>query len=93
MLELRYTQLGSQSLPQKRMTAFFPACSMSSCFVNTEWEAAKNAEPIKEPPSQAVSVEVMAAPIQTHAETYSQQVTMMPVQVRKIHQRRKQIII
>lgn len=55
---------------------------MSFSLANAEWEAAKNAEPVKEPPSQAVSVEAMAAP-NTHAETYSQQVPMMPVQVRR----------
>jgi len=61
------------------------APTFSSSSANTEWEAAKNAEPVKEPPSQAVIVEAMAAPI-THAETYSQQVvSMMPVQVQETY--------
>jgi len=49
-------------------------------FVSTEWEAAKNAEPVKEVPSQPLIVETTAAP-STQTETYNQQVTMMPVQV------------
>ncbi|XP_029316025.1 SR-related and CTD-associated factor 8 [Cottoperca gobio] len=48
--------------------------------VNDEWEAAKNAEPAKEVNIQPVSAETMAAS-NTHNETYSQQVTMMPVQL------------
>lgn len=48
--------------------------------VNDEWEAAKSAEPAKEVTSQPVSVETTAAS-NTQTETYSQQVTMMPVQL------------
>ncbi|XP_029982894.1 SR-related and CTD-associated factor 8 isoform X2 [Sphaeramia orbicularis] len=48
--------------------------------VNDEWEAAKNAESAKEVASQPVSTETTAAS-NTQTETYSQQVTMMPVQL------------
>ncbi|KAG7509695.1 SCAF8 isoform X1 [Solea senegalensis] len=48
--------------------------------VNDEWEAAKNAEPVKEVASQPVSAETTAVS-NTQTETYSQQVTMMPVQL------------
>ncbi|XP_070835457.1 SR-related and CTD-associated factor 8 isoform X2 [Chaetodon trifascialis] len=48
--------------------------------VNDEWEAAKNAEPAKDVTSQPVSAETTAAS-NTQAEPYSQQVTMMPVQL------------
>lgn len=47
-----------------------------------EWEAAKNAEPAKEVPSQPVSSDTTAVS-NTQTETYNQQVTMMPVQVLK----------
>ncbi|KAK2826262.1 hypothetical protein Q5P01_020476 [Channa striata] len=47
--------------------------------VNDEWEAAKNAEPTKEVTTQPVSAESAVSNSQT--ETYSQQVTMMPVQL------------
>ncbi|XP_029972815.1 SR-related and CTD-associated factor 8 [Salarias fasciatus] len=49
--------------------------------VNDEWEAAKNSEPPKEAPSQAASSETTAAAPNAPAEAYSQQVTMMPVQL------------
>ncbi|XP_070699022.1 SR-related and CTD-associated factor 8-like isoform X2 [Pempheris klunzingeri] len=48
--------------------------------VNDEWEAAKNTEPAKEATSQPVSSETTAVS-NTQTETYSQQVTMMPVQL------------
>ncbi|XP_076604809.1 SR-related and CTD-associated factor 8 isoform X2 [Chaetodon auriga] len=48
--------------------------------VNDEWEAAKNAEPAKDVTSQPVSAETTAAS-NTQTEPYSQQVTMMPVQL------------
>ncbi|CAG5866278.1 unnamed protein product [Menidia menidia] len=48
--------------------------------VNDEWEATKNSEPSKEVTSQAVNSESAAAS-NTQTETYSQQVTMMPVQL------------
>jgi len=48
--------------------------------VATEWEAAKNAEPVKEVIIQPTSVETPVVS-NTHTESYSQQVTMMPVQV------------
>ncbi|KAK1893512.1 hypothetical protein KUDE01_018976, partial [Dissostichus eleginoides] len=48
--------------------------------VNDEWEAAKNAEPVKEVIIQPTSVETPAVS-NTHTESYSQQVTMMPVQL------------
>ncbi|KAM3594637.1 uncharacterized protein V6R79_011371 [Siganus canaliculatus] len=48
--------------------------------VNDEWEAAKNTEPAKEVSSQPVSAET-TTPSNTQTETYSQQVTMMPVQL------------
>lgn len=50
--------------------------------VSAEWEAAKNAEPAKEATSQPVSAETTAV-CNTQTETYTQQVTMMPVQVLK----------
>lgn len=48
--------------------------------VSAEWEATKNSEPAKEVTSQPVNTETTAAS-NTEAETYNQQVTMMPVQV------------
>ncbi|XP_045918466.1 SR-related and CTD-associated factor 8 isoform X1 [Micropterus dolomieu] len=48
--------------------------------VNDEWEASKNSEPAKEVTSQPVSAETTTAS-NTQTETYSQQVTMMPVQL------------
>ncbi|XP_063764443.1 SR-related and CTD-associated factor 8 isoform X2 [Eleginops maclovinus] len=48
--------------------------------VNDEWEAAKNAEPAKEVINQPTSAETTAVS-NTHTESYSQQVTMMPVQL------------
>lgn len=50
--------------------------------VSAEWEAAKNTEPVKEIMSQPVSAEPTAVS-NTQTETYSQQVTMMSVQVIK----------
>ena len=49
-----------------------------------EWHAAKTAEPAKEPPSQVGSVEPLPAST-AQTEVYSQQVTMMPVQVHPRH--------
>lgn len=48
--------------------------------VSAEWEAAKNSEQAKEAASQPVITEPTAAS-NTQAETFNQQVTMMPVQV------------
>ncbi|XP_071063252.1 SR-related and CTD-associated factor 8 isoform X3 [Pseudochaenichthys georgianus] len=48
--------------------------------VNDEWEAAKNAEPVKEVIIQPTIVETPAVS-NTHTESYSQQATMMPVQL------------
>uniref|UniRef100_UPI0037E848CF SR-related and CTD-associated factor 8-like n=1 Tax=Semicossyphus pulcher TaxID=241346 RepID=UPI0037E848CF len=48
--------------------------------VNDEWEAAKNAETVKEVTSLPVSAETTAAS-NSQTETYNQQVTMMPVQL------------
>lgn len=48
--------------------------------VNDEWEAAKNAETAKENTTQPVSTDTSAA-TNTQTETFSQQVTMMPVQL------------
>ncbi|XP_055361888.1 SR-related and CTD-associated factor 8 isoform X2 [Betta splendens] len=48
--------------------------------VNDEWEAVKNAEPAKEATSQLVSADTTAAS-NSQAEMYTQQVTMMPVQL------------
>lgn len=45
-----------------------------------EWEAAKTSEPAKEAANQPVSAESPATS-NTQTETYSHQVTMMPVQV------------
>lgn len=46
----------------------------------SEWETTKNAETAKENTIQPVSTDTTAA-TNTQTETYSQQVTMMPVQV------------
>lgn len=48
--------------------------------VNDEWEAAKNAETVKENATQPVTVESTPA-TNTQTESFSQQVTMMPVQL------------
>lgn len=48
--------------------------------VNDEWEAAKNAETAKENTTQPVTVDTTPA-TNTQTETFSQQVTMMPVQL------------
>ncbi|XP_011488811.1 protein SCAF8 isoform X1 [Oryzias latipes] len=48
--------------------------------VNEEWEAAKTSEPAKEAANQPVSAESPATS-NTQTETYSHQVTMMPVQL------------
>lgn len=50
--------------------------------VSAEWEAVKNSEPPKDVTSQPVSTESSAAS-NTQTETFTQQVTMMPVQVLK----------
>lgn len=50
--------------------------------VSAEWEAVKNSDPPKDVTSQPVSTESSAAS-NTQTETFTQQVTMMPVQVLK----------
>lgn len=49
-------------------------------FITAEWETTKIPEPVKEVASQPVSTEATVVS-NTQTETYSQQVTMMPVQV------------
>lgn len=50
--------------------------------MTAEWEIVKSTESTKEVTSQPVSTEATVVS-NTQTETYSQQVTMMPVQVQK----------
>lgn len=62
------------------MTTKFQRLSFLGVFA--EWEAVKNAEQAKDVAQQQVSAESTAAS-NSQAETFNQQVAMMPVQVLK----------
>lgn len=57
--------------------------SNSALFTLVEWEAQKNTEAPKEPQVQPVAAESSAASTSQN-ETFTQPITMMPVQVREV---------